>query len=94
MGQNVHDPALKGLSTIDKSYLIAMAQDDGPSSTSEIARRLNVDVGYGSVYRQRLIDQGFIHPAGHGYVAFTLPYLADYLTAADALQALDPGDPR
>ena len=46
LGSLVHEPALAGLSDIDKSYLLKMAQDDGPSSTTEIAARLNADMRY------------------------------------------------
>ncbi len=79
LGSLVHAPALVGLSDIDKSYLLAMAQDDGRSSTSEIAKRLNVNASYGGVYRDRLIAFELIEPAGFGYVDFSLPYLREYL---------------
>ncbi len=36
----VHAPEIDGLSSTQKEYLLAMAQDDGPSSTREIAKRL------------------------------------------------------
>lgn len=79
LGSLVHAPALDGLSDVDKTYLLAMAQDGGQSSTSEIAKRLNVTVAYAGVYRDRLIDYELIEPAGYGYVDFTLPYLREYL---------------
>lgn len=79
LGSLVHAPALVGLSDIDKSYLLAMAQDDGRSSTSGIAKRLGVTVAYAGVYRDRLIAYELIEPGGYGYVDFTLPYLREYL---------------
>jgi hypothetical protein len=79
LGSLVHAPALKEASDIDKSFLLAMSKDDGASRISDVASRLNVDKGYASVYRQRLIDAELIEPAGYGYVDFTLPYLREYL---------------
>jgi hypothetical protein len=79
LGSLVHEPALKGLSDIDKSYLLKMAEDDGDSRTSEIAKRLGTSVGYAGVYRDRLIAHGLIEARGRGYVGFTLPYLREYL---------------
>lgn len=90
VGQLVHGPALNDLSPIDKSYLVAMSVDDGPSSTGEICRRLGVDPAYGSVYRQRLLDAELIHRSSHGYVDFLMPYLREYLREHAAGSAL-PG---
>lgn len=79
LGSTVHEPALADLSDVDRTYLVAMAQDDGPSHTSEIAVRMGVSVYYGNRYRGRLIDAGVIEPAGRGYVDFAIPYLREYL---------------
>lgn len=43
LGDTVYGPELDGLSPIDKTYLLAMAQDDGPSSTSTAAERMGKD---------------------------------------------------
>jgi AAA ATPase domain len=79
MGSLVHEPALADLSNVDRLFLATMALDDGPSRISEIARRMGVELGYTSVYRQRLIDAQMIEPAGHGLLRFTLPHMAEYL---------------
>jgi hypothetical protein len=79
LGTLVHQPALRGVSDIGKSFLAAMAHDDGRSRMKDIQTRLGVDANYVSQYRLRLIDAELIEPAGHGYVRFTVPYLADYL---------------
>jgi hypothetical protein len=79
LGSGVYAPALNAASDRDKSYLLAMAKDDGPSKTSEIAKRLEVDAKYADVYRRRLIDAELIESPRRGYVDFTLPYLRDYL---------------
>lgn len=79
LGNTVHATALNDLSDVDRTYLIAMAQDDGPSRTNDVARRMNVGMNYASVYRTRLIAAGVIRPEGHGRVNFALPYLREYL---------------
>lgn len=85
MNLNVHATALAGLSEVDRQYLAAMAADDGPSRTGEIAQRMGVTTQYAGVYRQRLIDAEIIVATGHGEVAFELPYLREYV--------LDPTGP-
>ncbi|MDE5641346.1 MAG: hypothetical protein K2I40_06575 [Bifidobacterium castoris] len=54
-----------------------MAQDDGPSSTGEIAKRLERNAGYANVYAT---DQGGRYIlARMGQADFKLPYMRDYL---------------
>lgn len=79
LGDAVHGPELDGLSPVDKTYLLAMAQDDGPSSTSTVAERMGKDVNYANIYRTRLIDAQVIVDAGYGKVDFAIPYLRQYL---------------
>lgn len=79
LGDMVHAPAFDGLSAMAKDYLLAMSQDDGPSSTSEIATRIERSPQYASVYRAQLIEEDIIEPTGYGYVDFKIPYLRDYL---------------
>ncbi len=79
LGRLIHEPALSATSDIDKSFLLAMARDDGPSKMSDIQQRLGVDVNYASQYRLRLIAAELIHPTRRGYVDFALPYLREYL---------------
>lgn len=79
LGDMVHGPAVDGLSPVARDYLLAMAQDDGPSSTGDIARRLERGPGYANVYRARLIKEDIIYTPDRGYVDFKLPYLRDYL---------------
>lgn len=79
MGSLVHEPALYDLSSVDRTFLAAMATDDGPSRMADIAARLGSGPNYASQYRLRLIAAGMIRPAGHGYVDLAVPYLRDYL---------------
>lgn len=79
LASTVHETALADLSAVDRSYLLAMAQDDGPANTGEVARRMDVTVNYAGTYRLRLIEAGIIEPAGRGYVDYAIPYLREYL---------------
>jgi hypothetical protein len=79
LGSLIHEPALRDLSHVDRTFLAAMAVDDGPSRMADIAARLTADANYASQYRLRLIAADMIRPSGHGHVDYTLPYLRDYL---------------
>jgi hypothetical protein len=79
LGATVHEASLADLSPVDRAFLVAMSQDATPSRLGAIADRMGVDRNYASQYRARLIDAGIIETAGHGLVAFTVPYLRDYL---------------
>lgn len=61
-------PTWKGLSEVDRRFLLAMAEDDGESRMADVADRLGVDGNYASVYRQRLIRAGMIVSPGRGRV--------------------------
>ena len=75
----MHEPALRDLSPTDRTVLVAMAIDDDVSSVRDLATRLDVEPGYISVYRARLMDAGMISAAGYGRVRLEMPYLRDYL---------------
>ncbi|MCU1502371.1 MAG: ATP-binding protein [Ilumatobacteraceae bacterium] len=90
MGSLVHEPALKDLSHIDRSFLFAMALDDGSSKIADIATRLGVNAKYAGVYRQRLLDAQMIQATARGRVGFTLPYLRDYLREHGANESTAP----
>lgn len=79
LGQLVHEPALADLSDVDRTYLAAMARDDGPSRTADIAERLGVSPQYANQYRRRLMEAEMIGAVKTGYVDFELPYMRDYL---------------
>jgi hypothetical protein len=79
MGRLIHAPALRDLPRRQRDYLAAMAQDDGPAVTSEIAVRMGVNMQHQNVYRTRLIERELITAAGHGFVDFALPYLREHL---------------
>jgi hypothetical protein len=68
IGRLVLAPTWRGLSEVDRRFLIAMAHDDGESLLSDIARRLDVDIKYAGVYRRRLINAGMIVTVGKGRI--------------------------
>jgi len=77
--KNVHEPVFWGLSSKDRVFLWAMAQDEGVSEFGEIARRMDVSTGYASKYRERLLGAGVIYRSAYGELAFTLPYMKEYI---------------
>lgn len=87
LGSLVHEPAISDLPGVARTFLLAMAHDDGPSRMRDIAARLDVDGNYASQYRLRLIATELIEPVGHGRVDFTMPYLREYLREHAALEA-------
>jgi hypothetical protein len=89
LGTTVHEASLADLSAVDRTFLVAMAQDQHPSRLAVIAGRMGVDANYASQYRARLIEAGVIESAGHGRVTFTVPYLRDYLREHAATMGLD-----
>ena len=88
LGQLVHEPSLADLSDVDRTFLAAMAVDDGPSAMSDIASRLRVSSQYASAYRRRLIDAEMITSTGYGKVDFELPYMRAYLRKHAVVEAL------
>ena len=90
LGRLVYEPALADASDIDKSFLLAMAKDNGPSRMKDIQQRLEIDANFASQYRLRLIASELIESTSHGYVDFALPYLRDYLREHAAAAGLGP----
>lgn len=93
MGATVLQSAYTSLSPIDQTYLLCMAEDEGPSSTSEIAARMAVSNQYAGMYRRRLIDAGVIVVDGHGLVNFAVPRLREYLREQPGF-GVRPASPR
>ena len=79
MERTVFVPTLHSLSIREEEYLYAMAQDEGASSTSEVARRMGISLSNGANLRRRLIEQGIIAEVRMGTVEFDIPLLGDYL---------------
>ena len=88
LGTLVIEPSLQDVSDVDKTFLAAMAVDDGPSKIADVAKRMDVDGGYANVYRTRLLTQDIIVEAGRGKVAFATPGLGEYLREHVAVDEL------
>jgi len=72
-------PCLKPLSAEDKRFLAAMAKDKEESRIIDIGNRLQAEKSHVQTYRRRLIESGLIHAPSRGMVAFSIPYLGQYL---------------
>ncbi|MFF1831308.1 AAA family ATPase [Paenarthrobacter sp. NPDC058040] len=75
----VIEAALSSTSEKDKAFLRAMAQDDGPVVSGDIAKRLNAKTNVVANYRNRLIAAGLIEAPAYGKVDFAIPGLREYL---------------
>ncbi|RSX54611.1 hypothetical protein [Bifidobacterium samirii] len=53
--------------------------DDGPSATSDVAKRMGETIDYANVYRAKLLDARVIVALRRGQVDFAVPMLRDYL---------------
>ncbi|PTT70777.1 ATP-binding protein [Arthrobacter sp. HMWF013] len=80
----VIEAALSTTSGRDRDFLQAMAEDPGPSSTTDIGKRTGMRPNAVGNYRTRLLDAGLIETAGHGLVDFAIPGLREYLTPPPA----------
>jgi len=79
LGSDVILPCLNPLSAEDKRFLKAMAIDSEESRVSDIRDRLQVGKSHIQTYRRRLLDAGLINSSSRGMLAFSLPYLGQYL---------------
>lgn len=72
-------PTLDELTQRELEYLSAMAQDEGPSNTSDVAARMGISMSNASNVRRRLITYGVIADKRMGVVDFELPLMREYL---------------
>jgi hypothetical protein len=79
MARAIHQPVISSLSGKDVDYLRAMAKDEGPSQSADVAARMQVNPSYASSYRKRLLEAGVIMSPTRGAVDFAVPLLRDYL---------------
>jgi predicted MarR family transcription regulator len=77
--RTVIEAALAAASPEDLDFLHAMAEDDGPSTASDIGRRIASRTNLVANYRARLLAAGLIEAAGHGKVDFAIPGLREHL---------------
>ena len=79
MEHSVVQPTLRECSQREVEYLAAMAADEGPSITSDIAARMGISMTNASNLRRRLIDRGVIKDLRMGLVDFDMPAFKTYL---------------
>lgn len=79
MERSVFAPTLQELRPREVEYLKAMAKDDGPSATSDIARRMGIGMTNASNLRKRLIEHGVISDLRMGVVDIEIPMLREWL---------------
>ncbi|MGO2111789.1 MAG: ATP-binding protein [Pseudoclavibacter sp.] len=80
MNEQVLRPTMTHLRDALTEYLLAMADDDGPSLARDLETRLGVESNTLANRRARLLNEHrLIAAVGHGAVDFTLPYLREYL---------------
>lgn len=89
IGNLVHAPALQDLSDVDRTILVAMCQDEGPSSPGAIAARIGKATNYLAVYRRRLESAGMVQVGDDGRWRFATPELRQYLRDHAAHLALN-----
>jgi energy-coupling factor transporter ATP-binding protein EcfA2 len=78
-GSSVLETALAGLTRPAMEYLFAMTKDDAASATSAVAERMGVPAPNANTYRRVLIDRQIIESTAPGYVAFSIPFMREYL---------------
>ena len=79
LASDVFLPCLNALSSEDIRFLKAMAIDSDESKISDIRDRLQVGKSHAQTYRTRLMEAGLIHSLSRGILAFSIPYLGQYL---------------
>ena len=77
--ENVHQLMFKSLSKMEQEFSFCMSQDGITSNISDVMARWGKEKNYVSTYRARLIANGFIKSVGRGQIAFTLPYMNEFL---------------
>ncbi|MCT7789983.1 MAG: ATP-binding protein [Lactobacillus crispatus] len=88
--RNAYTKIISELSPIDRKFLSIMAHNPkNIVNISDIRHQMKKSPNYVSQYRQRLIDSQVIVDAGYGKVAFSLPFMKDFLLEAEELYEID-----
>lgn len=88
VGRLVVAPMWRDLAEGSRRFLAAVAMDDGPSRTSDIAARLGVSSAYVGTYRHRLMRSGMVTSAGHGRLDFVLSATREWIRGLDEFPLL------
>lgn len=88
--RNAYTKIISELSPTDKKFLLTMARNDqNIVEIGYIRKQMKKSPNYISQYRQRLIDSQVIVEAGYGRVAFSLPFMREFLLQAAELYGMD-----
>jgi hypothetical protein len=79
LASDIFLPCLNPLSAEDRRFLKAMAKDSETSRVADIGERLGVGKSHVQTYRKRLMEAGVIHAPSRGVLAYSVPYLGQYL---------------
>ena len=90
MGQNFHRPALVSLSERQADFVEAMASRRQPTPVVDIAGDLGLTRQRGYAVREALETKGLVERDSEGKVQFTLPFIADYVSAHGAHHGTGP----
>lgn len=95
MGAAVLQSAYSVLSTVEQSYLLAMAADDGTSGTARSAKPRGVNTVYNDQDRLTLLAAGVRGAAGRSYVDFAVPIFREFQqeSPTHGLRLHHPGAP-
>lgn len=78
--RNAYEKMYIDLSERDREFIDAIVnQGVSDVSVNSIAKKMNKEKNYISMYRSRLIDDQLIAPVKHGYVKLTLPFFRDFV---------------
>jgi Cdc6-like AAA superfamily ATPase len=75
-----------------KDFVLSMAEvmdEKGRAQISDIGSAMERPKNYISVYRDKLINEGLICSVEHGVVAFTVPFMKDYLEQQKILEEFE-----
>jgi hypothetical protein len=75
----VLETTIADLTATELRFLEAMLPDDGSSSVSTIAQRMQTSDSQASHYRRRLLDQDILVQSGRGKIEFAMPLLKELL---------------
>lgn len=79
MEKRVFDASYTELSNADRSFLLAMLEDEKESTRASLMKRLNKPSSHISTYKSRLIQAGLIDETMDGAFRYALPGLREYL---------------
>ncbi|MCI1974775.1 MAG: hypothetical protein LKJ51_02495 [Limosilactobacillus sp.] len=88
--RNAYTKIITELSPTDQKFLFIMAKSQkNVVKISDIRQKMGKSTNYISQYRKRLIDSQVIVEAGYGKVAFSLPFMGEFILQMAELYGMD-----